>query len=121
MDVSTKYLYHIYCEDDLSCGMIDNGSRFGGSVKRMSVYSEHKTYQGLTGDPTNAEYVQKIAAGPMESEDGKYMIGSVFILYCTRAEAEAFIANDPFQAAGVWQRVRSTHCFLNRVDLTLDV
>lgn len=100
-----KHLYHIYCEDDLTCGMVDNGLRFGGSTKRMAVFKEHKAYQGRTADPAEREYVQKIAAGPMESEDGKYMIGSVFILYCTRAAAEAFIENDPFKAAGVWQRV----------------
>lgn len=36
------YLYAIHCLDDLSCGMVDKGQRFGGSVKRMSVYAEHK-------------------------------------------------------------------------------
>ena len=41
----------------------------------------------------------------MESEDGKYMIGSCFIVEATRVQAEAFIANDPFKAAGVWEQV----------------
>ena len=41
----------------------------------------------------------------MESEDGKYMIGSLFIVEGTRAEAEAFNRNDPFYEAGVWEKV----------------
>ena len=41
----------------------------------------------------------------MESEDGKYMVGSLFIVEGTRAEAEAFNRNDPFYEAGVWEKV----------------
>ena len=33
------------------------------------------------------------------------MVGSMFIVEATREEAEAFIANDPFKAAGVWESV----------------
>jgi len=81
------------------------GTRFGGSVKRMSVYAEHKAWQGETSNVESPNYIKKIAAGPMESEDGKYMIGSMFIVESTREQAEAFIANDPFKQAEVWERV----------------
>lgn len=100
-----KYLYVIHCLDDLECGMEDKGARFGGSVKRHSCYAEHKAYQGATSDPSSPNYIKKIAAGPMESEDGKYMIGSCFIVEATREEAEAFNRNDPFTANGVWKTV----------------
>ena len=33
------------------------------------------------------------------------MIGSCFIVYATRAEAERFIAEDIFTHANVWERV----------------
>ena len=79
--------------------------RFGGSVKRMAAYANHKAWQAETSNPSSSNFIKKISAGPMESEDGKYMIGSMFIVEATRAEAEAFIANDPFKAAGVWETV----------------
>ena len=103
-----RCMYLVHCLDDISCGMVDKGDRFGGSVKRMSVYMEHKAYQGQTSDPNSDKYVRKIAAGPLESEDGKYMIGSAFILYATKAEAEAFNQNDPFYSAGVWEKITIT-------------
>lgn len=103
--LASVHLYVIHCIDDQSCGMVDKGVRFGGSVKRLSVYAEHKAWQGETSNPESPNYIKKIAAGPMESEDGKYMIGSMFIVESTRRAAEAFIEADPFKAAGVWERV----------------
>ena len=102
------YLYVIHCLDDQSCGMTQGmfgDKRFGGSVKRIGAYAEHKAWQGETSNPTSPNFIKKISAGPMESEDGKFMIGSMFIVQATRAQAEAFIANDPFKAAGVWETV----------------
>jgi uncharacterized protein YciI len=109
MSSSATYLYLIHCLDDQSCGMEERGIRFGGSVKRLSVYAEHKAYQGQTANPESPNYIKKIAAGPMESEDGKFMIGSCFIVESTREAAERFINEDPFHAAGVWEKVRSVH------------
>jgi len=99
------YLYAIHCLDDQSCGMEERGARFGGSVKRLSVYAEHKAWQGETSNPESPNFIKKISAGPLESEDGKFMIGSFFLVEATRAQAEAFIDKDPFKAAGVWERV----------------
>jgi len=99
------YLYVIHCLDDLSCGMVENGTRFGGCEKRMSIYKEHKVYQGSCNDPSSPTYIKKICAGPMESEDGKFMIGSMFIVESTREAAERFIKEDPFSSVGVWKQV----------------
>ena len=103
-----KHMYLVHCLDDLSCGMVDRGARFGGSAKRMAVYAEHKKYQGETSDPADPKYIHKIAAGPLESEDGKHMVGSSFILYCTREEAERFNQEDIFHKTGVWGKVTIT-------------
>ena len=103
---SEKALYIIHCQDDLSCGMVDKGERFGGSVNRMSVYADHKAYLASTEDPSTPSYIRKIAAGPMETDDLKYMVGSFFIVEATREEAEAFNRNDPFSKNGVWKEVR---------------
>ncbi len=104
---SEKALYIIHCQDDLSCGMVDKGERFGGSVKRIGCYADHKAYLAQTSDPNSPNFIKKIAAGPMETEDLKYMLGSFFIVESTREEAEAFNQNDPFYKNGVWKDVRA--------------
>jgi len=112
--MSSEYvgLYVIHCMDDISCGidgMVDNtstnGIRFNGSAKRMMAYADHKAWQAETSNVASPHYIKKIAAGPMESDDGKYMIGSMFIVEGTRQQAEAFIDKDPFNAAQVWDKV----------------
>lgn len=105
METSNTRLYVIHCLDDLTCGMVDKGVRFGGSVKRMSVYPEHKAWQAETSNPQSPHFIRKIAAGPLESEDGKFMIGSMFIVEATREEAVQFNQNDPFYKANVWESV----------------
>jgi uncharacterized protein YciI len=99
-----RALYIIRCPDDISGEMIDKGSRFGASAKRLSVYAEHKAYLASTNDPNSPNFIRKVAAGPMESEDQKYMIGSFFIVEATREEAESFNQNDPFFINEVWIR-----------------
>ena len=85
--------------------MVDKGVRFGGSTKRLSIRGEHTDYLASTNDANSPRFIKKIAAGPIESDDGKYMIGSLFIVEATREEAEAFNANDPFKIKGVWETV----------------
>lgn len=47
-----------------------------------------------------------VAAGPLLTEDGTGMIGSVLIVECDdRAAAEAFAAADPYTLAGLFERV----------------
>jgi uncharacterized protein YciI len=47
-----------------------------------------------------------IAGGGFFSDDGTAVIGGLLIVNVdTRAEAERFIQNDPFTAAGLFQRV----------------
>ena len=102
------HLWVIHCLDDISCGMVEpkEGERFtGGSAKRMGFMAEHQVWQAATRDPLSEHFVSKIAAGPLESDDGRYMVGSMFILECTKTQADAFINQDPFKINGVWQAV----------------
>jgi hypothetical protein len=41
-DSEQKFVYVLHCMDDLSCGMVEKGDRFGGSVKRIENYAAHK-------------------------------------------------------------------------------
>ena len=46
------------------------------------------------------------AAGPLLAEDGTTMLGSLLILdFPDRAAVEAFLAADPYNAAGLFARV----------------
>ena len=45
--------------------MVENGARFGGSTKRMSILKEHRAYQAETVSPTSPSYIRKISAGPL--------------------------------------------------------
>lgn len=47
-----------------------------------------------------------VVAGPMLSDDGSGMVGSLLILdFADKAEAETFAANDPYAKAGLFERV----------------
>jgi uncharacterized protein YciI len=50
-----------------------------------------------------------VLAGPLLTDDGQTMIGSLFITeFPSRKEAEAFSANDPFRKAGLFGSVTIT-------------
>ena len=106
--MASEYTYVIHCFDDLSVGMVDNGTRFGGSSLRIGNYTEHKEWQAITNDPTSAHYIKKICAGPLESEDGKFMIGSCIIVQATREKVDAFVQQDPFFIKKVWKDISIT-------------
>ena len=45
-------------------------------------------------------------AGPYLSEDGQLMVGSLVLLYCSDRESAAqWAAEDPYQKAGLFERV----------------
>lgn len=78
------------------------------------LYCLDKPGQGglrATHRPAHLEYLnrhtEKIsAAGPLLSEDGSGMIGSLFIFeVTTRKEVEDFAAGDPYAKAGLFQSV----------------
>jgi len=56
------------------------------------------------------EHIDKvIVAGPLLTEDGSGMIGSMLVMeFASRAEADAFVAGDPYGKAGLFQSVTVT-------------
>ena len=76
---------------------------------RLAHYEAHKAY--LATQP-----VATVISGPLLADDEVTMIGSFFLVEATSlAAVQAFHANDPFKAAGLWDRV-SIRPFLKRVD-----
>ena len=77
--------------------------------KRLENYDAHKAYLG-------AADVTIVISGPLLADDEETMIGSMFLLEAdSLAEVEEFHKNDPFYAAGIWEKV-SIRPFLKRMD-----
>ncbi|CCE06251.1 conserved hypothetical protein [Bradyrhizobium sp. STM 3843] len=84
--------------------------RSGALPVRLTNYDAHKAY--LSDSSRHA--VTIVMSGPLVSDDGSKMIGSLFVVEAPgRAEVEAFNRADPFAAAGIWETVTITG-FLRR-------
>lgn len=61
--------------------------------------------------PAHVDYLKSnldriVIAGPMLSDDGAAMLGSMLVIEAAdRAEAEAFAAGDPYAKAGLFESV----------------
>jgi uncharacterized protein len=73
--------------------------------RRHAAYEAHKTFLA----DTSAFGINIVMSGPLVSDDGATMIGSLFLIDApSRASVERFNAADPFVAANVWDRVTIT-------------
>jgi uncharacterized protein YciI len=71
----------------------------GHVALRAEVRPQHFTY-------LQQFRAQMFAAGPLQSDDGETMLGSLLILdFPDRAAAEAFAAEDPYTKAGLFESV----------------
>jgi uncharacterized protein YciI len=77
---------------------------------RLANYEAHKAFLS----DTSRFGVRIVMSGPLVADDGKTMIGSLFLVEAPRrTEVEAFHRADPFFAAGIWEKVTITG-FLRR-------
>jgi uncharacterized protein YciI len=77
---------------------------------RLEHYDAHKAFLS----DTSRFGVKIVMSGPLVADDGKTMIGSLFMVEApSRTEVEAFHQSDPFLAAGIWNNVTITG-FLRR-------
>ncbi len=84
--------------------------RAGALPTRLANYDAHKAFLA----DTSRFGVRIVMSGPLVSDDGGTMIGSLFLIEApSRAEVEAFNRADPFAAAGIWDKVTITG-FLRR-------
>ncbi|MBB3937774.1 YciI family protein [Aureimonas phyllosphaerae] len=76
---------------------------------RLAHYDAHKAYLASAS-------VKSVISGPLVADDNETMIGSLFLLEAdSKDEVLAFNAADPFNRAGIWEKVE-IHPFLKRVD-----
>jgi uncharacterized protein YciI len=78
---------------------------------RMEYYAEHRAF----AEDAEALGVKIIMSGPLQSDDGEIMTGSLFLLEAAdRAAVEAFVSENPFTKHDVWGEV-SIRRFYRRV------
>ncbi|CAN7771160.1 YciI family protein [Cupriavidus necator] len=78
--------------------------------RRMASHDAHRAY--LAAAP-----VECVLRGPLMSDGGEHMIGSLFLVRARSKEAViAFNRSDPFYQAGVWQTIH-IHQFQPRADV----
>ena len=77
----------------------------GALPKRLENYDAHKAFLS----DTSSHGVKIVMSGPLTSDDGQAMIGSLFVVEAAdRATVEAFNHADPVHKAGIWERVTIT-------------
>jgi len=77
---------------------------------RLANYNAHKAFLS----DTSGFGLNIVMSGPLTSDDGQTMIGSLFLVEApSRIEVEAFHHADPFFAAGIWDTTSITG-FLRR-------
>jgi uncharacterized protein len=77
---------------------------------RLEKYESHKAFLS----DTTRFGISIVMSGPLVSDDGQTMIGSLFLIEAPgRKEIEAFHRADPFATAGIWESV-SISGFLRR-------
>lgn len=85
--------------------------RPGASSSRLENYEAHKAYLAKASQDG---LVRVVMSGPLVSDDGKTMRGSLFVLEAPdRLSVEQFHVADPFARAGIWERV-SISAFIKR-------
>jgi uncharacterized protein len=82
--------------------------RPGALPLRLENYAEHRAFV----EAENEHGINILLSGPLQSDDGEIMTGSLFIIEAPdRATVEAFAQADPFTRAGVWNEVRITRFY----------
>jgi uncharacterized protein YciI len=70
---------------------------------RLDHYAAHRAFV----EDQEAQGISVILSGPLQSDDGEVMTGSLFVLEASdRAAIDAFVKDDPFTRQGVWGEVR---------------
>ncbi len=70
---------------------------------RLDNYAAHRAFV----EDQETQGITVIASGPLQSDDGEIMTGSLFVLEASgRTAIDAFVANDPFTLQGIWGEVR---------------
>lgn len=76
-----------------------------GASRALPGWSAHKAFLS----DTSALKVEIVMSGPLLTEDGSPMIGSLFVVEAADlATVERFNAADPFHAARIWESAAIT-------------
>ena len=77
--------------------------RPGVLQRRLSFYAAHRTF---LEEQDEAGPVSVVMSGPLQTDDGETMTGSLLLLEAPDREAvERFVAEDPFTREKIWGEV----------------
>ncbi|MGE4483115.1 YciI family protein [Acidocella sp.] len=86
--------------------------RPGALQLRMDHYAAHRAF--LEGQD-EAGLVSVVMSGPLQTDDGEMMTGSLLLLEAQDREAvDQFVAEDPFTREGVWGEVNVSRFYRRR-------
>ena len=81
--------------------------RPGTAELRLQVRPEHRTYLAALSD-------RMAFAGPLTSEDGNTVVGSLLVIdFPSRADVDTWLKDEPYTKAGVYEKP-IIHVFNNR-------
>lgn len=78
--------------------------------QRLDEYAAHRAYVEAQDE---LGQVSVVISGPLQTDDGTIMIGSMILLDAPdRETVMQFVADNPFNKAGIWESVSVTrfHC-----------
>lgn len=79
--------------------------RAGALPLRLEHYAAHRAFL----ENVDAQGITLVMSGPLQSDDGETMTGSLFIIEAPdRATVEAFAQADPFSRENVWGELSIT-------------
>lgn len=86
--------------------------RPGTLQRRLDFYSAHRTF---LEDQTESGPVCVVMSGPLQTDDGEVMTGSLLLLEAPDREAvDRFVAEDPFTREGIWGDVNVSRFYRRR-------
>jgi uncharacterized protein len=82
--------------------------------QRLDHYAAHRAFV----EDQEEQGVTVILSGPLQSDNGEVMTGSLFILDASdRSKIEAFVAQDPFTLKGIWGEVKISRFHARKIRL----
>jgi uncharacterized protein YciI len=79
---------------------------------RLDLYAAHRTF---LEEQDEAGPVSVVMSGPLQTDDGEVMTGSLLLLEGPDRDAiDRFVAEDPFTREGVWGEVNVSRFYRRR-------
>ncbi|HTQ72071.1 MAG TPA: YciI family protein [Acidocella sp.] len=80
---------------------------------RLDLYAAHRSF---VEEQDEAGLVTVVMSGPLQTDDGEIMNGSLLLLEAPDRDAvDRFVAEDPFAREGVWEQINVSRFYHRRL------